>query len=285
MVEALRQLTGTAGGTQVADARIGMVSGFGMINYDRGLQTAPEEPGCAYPPAHAAARLAQPQRIGADRGRRRGPFRPANLRRLRRGAIPAPRSLRPLPVRAPALASGRPQRRAAGQHHLAPQHRPLFPRTPAVARGHRAHGRRPLGRGPRAPGLRRRRPRAAGAEAGSQRPGRDDRPARKEHPEHGRRQDPARDLVRPEVPPGPGHGRQVRGGPGRGARPAGCGLPHRVPGRSAGLEARRRLRRPGRRPARANRREGRDRHGFRRTRGRLHRRQGRDPGEHGRSGT
>ncbi|MNI76664.1 thiolase [compost metagenome] len=40
MVEALRQLTGTAGGTQVADARIGMVSGFGMINYDRGLCTA-----------------------------------------------------------------------------------------------------------------------------------------------------------------------------------------------------------------------------------------------------
>lgn len=36
-VQAVRQLTGTAGRMQVANARIGMVSGFGMINYDRGL--------------------------------------------------------------------------------------------------------------------------------------------------------------------------------------------------------------------------------------------------------
>lgn len=36
-VQALRQLTGTAGRCQVADANIGLVSGFGMINYDRGL--------------------------------------------------------------------------------------------------------------------------------------------------------------------------------------------------------------------------------------------------------
>ena len=37
MVETLRQLTGAAGGRQVEDAKLGLVSGFGMINFDRGL--------------------------------------------------------------------------------------------------------------------------------------------------------------------------------------------------------------------------------------------------------
>jgi acetyl-CoA acetyltransferase len=37
MVEALRQLTGEAGTRTVKDARIGLASGFGMINFDRGL--------------------------------------------------------------------------------------------------------------------------------------------------------------------------------------------------------------------------------------------------------
>ena len=37
LVEAVRQLTGTAGANAVAHARIAAVSGFGMINYDRGL--------------------------------------------------------------------------------------------------------------------------------------------------------------------------------------------------------------------------------------------------------
>lgn len=40
LVEALRQLTGKADGRQVERARHALVSGFGMINYDRGLCTA-----------------------------------------------------------------------------------------------------------------------------------------------------------------------------------------------------------------------------------------------------
>lgn len=39
LTEAIRQLTDTAGATQVAGAQRAMVSGFGMINYDRGLCT------------------------------------------------------------------------------------------------------------------------------------------------------------------------------------------------------------------------------------------------------
>lgn len=37
MVEAIRQVTGQAGGTQVEKAEQALVSGFGMINFDRGL--------------------------------------------------------------------------------------------------------------------------------------------------------------------------------------------------------------------------------------------------------
>ena len=37
LVEAIRQVTGTAAGTQVENAQRALVSGFGVINYDRGL--------------------------------------------------------------------------------------------------------------------------------------------------------------------------------------------------------------------------------------------------------
>lgn len=37
LTEAIRQLTGVTTGGAVAQASIGLVSGFGMINYDRGV--------------------------------------------------------------------------------------------------------------------------------------------------------------------------------------------------------------------------------------------------------
>ena len=37
LVEALRQLTGRPLGQQVPDARIGLISGYGLVNYDRCL--------------------------------------------------------------------------------------------------------------------------------------------------------------------------------------------------------------------------------------------------------
>ncbi|WP_158932565.1 thiolase family protein [Acidisphaera sp. S103] len=40
LVEAIRQLTDQAGNTAVPNANIGLVSGFGMINYDRGLASS-----------------------------------------------------------------------------------------------------------------------------------------------------------------------------------------------------------------------------------------------------
>ena len=39
IVEAIRQVTGETLGARVANVRHALVSGFGMINYDRGLCT------------------------------------------------------------------------------------------------------------------------------------------------------------------------------------------------------------------------------------------------------
>jgi hypothetical protein len=39
MTEAIRQLTGQAGERAVKDAKVGLVSGFGMVTYDRCLCT------------------------------------------------------------------------------------------------------------------------------------------------------------------------------------------------------------------------------------------------------
>ncbi len=47
LVEAMRQLLGEAENRQVANARHALVSGFGMINYDRGLCTSAAVLGCA----------------------------------------------------------------------------------------------------------------------------------------------------------------------------------------------------------------------------------------------
>ena len=46
LVEALQQLTAQADGRQVKDAKLGLVSGFGMINFDRGLGSGAAILGC-----------------------------------------------------------------------------------------------------------------------------------------------------------------------------------------------------------------------------------------------
>jgi acetyl-CoA acetyltransferase len=46
LVEALRQLTGEAKARQVEGAKLGLVSGFGMINFDRGLGSGAAVLGC-----------------------------------------------------------------------------------------------------------------------------------------------------------------------------------------------------------------------------------------------
>ncbi len=115
LVEAIRQLTGEAARPAV-DGREGRASssGFGMINFDRGLVLGRGDPGgahdaAAHPPeaqepdpahaaADAAAGRAQPRRARPDGGRGARPVRAAGVPRLRRGAVSAARSLPRLPV-------------------------------------------------------------------------------------------------------------------------------------------------------------------------------------------
>ena len=109
MVEAIRQLTGQALGAAVPDAQLGLVSGFGMINYDRGLCTGAvilREARMTEPIARpkrknpvlrtrldAAALAAQPRRARPDGRGGRGPLRAAGLQRLRHRAVSAARRL------------------------------------------------------------------------------------------------------------------------------------------------------------------------------------------------
>ena len=92
-------------GAQVENARLGLVSGFGMINYDRGLCTGaailgcrmteplnkpkPRNPVRATAPADVAAGRAQPGGVAADRCCRRRPVRAADVPRLRQRAVSA----------------------------------------------------------------------------------------------------------------------------------------------------------------------------------------------------
>ena len=46
LVETIRQLTGQAAGRQVKDAKLGLASGFGMINFDRGIASGAAILGC-----------------------------------------------------------------------------------------------------------------------------------------------------------------------------------------------------------------------------------------------
>ena len=106
-MEAIRQLTDRALGHAVANARLALVSGFGMINFDRGLwqrrrgsrkgqqMTSPlTKPKRKNPilrtrlpvlPPGARSRVGQ----GVTAAAAEGALRTANLRPLRRGPVPA----------------------------------------------------------------------------------------------------------------------------------------------------------------------------------------------------
>ena len=134
-----------------------LVSGFGMINYDRGLASPRRSAGARmteplHPPAPqgsaaqnaraaAAAGRAQPHRAWPDRRRRGRPLRVAGLRGLRRSRC----IRRATPARAACPRGVAFQRRAGGgtrarRNHDPHQHRCLFPRAHALADRHRRAG-------------------------------------------------------------------------------------------------------------------------------------------------
>ena len=155
MTEAIRQLTGDAGERAVKDAQLGLVSGFGMVTYDRCLCTGAVilagrrerghvmtmplmKPRKKNPvlrtrqmnlPPWARGRTALGMTAAAAEGR----FELQVCQRCQRGPVPAARCLPPLPVGAAQVdAAGR--RRRADQRDRAPsQQRSVLPRAAAVA--------------------------------------------------------------------------------------------------------------------------------------------------------
>ena len=127
---------------------LGLVSGFGMINYDRGLCTGAavlggggmtsrsdarnEEPGAAHPATDAAAVGTQPHRARPHRRGGRGPLRAAGVPGCGR-AVPAARGL----PRCLSLQLKWATQTGAGElisrDGAAPQQRPVLPRAAAVA--------------------------------------------------------------------------------------------------------------------------------------------------------
>ena len=89
LVEALRQLTGQVLGGAVPDARIALASGFGMINYDRGLCSAAAIPRRVIPAAGALPCALGASGVAPESGDRR---------MRRRSAVPPPEHPRGVPA-------------------------------------------------------------------------------------------------------------------------------------------------------------------------------------------
>ena len=249
LVEAMRQLTGAAARRAGRDARLGLVSGFGMINYDRGLCTGAailaarhdraarrpkrKNPVLRAAAADAAAGRAQPRRARPHRGGRRRALRAAGLPRLRHGAVSAARGLPDVPVAAAANGA-----RSSGGGELIAEttvlhhsQRTLLSRARAVAARHWCGSMpgRACSRICTAIAGERRRACACARNLDKSGQAVADRAAGQGHGEHGGRSDAARDDQRSEIPQGADHRRQERGRPGAWRRrsskraPTSCG--------------------------------------------------------------